>query len=294
MSEVHNSLLTNSMSFTVYQVCFLLAYALLLFLLCFTTSCTGSGYEDCYWGTCGSREFQYPFGKINSGCGDPKFQLNCSLDSNPLLLLNGDEYVILQPTILDSIRLNNHRMTIVNYNLWKSMPGGSCNPLGNYSQFWWPDSQFRIAHGYTNLTLWGHCNESIKGHKRHLCGADWYVIPNPESGRRFCQSNIQLPVSINFSFQRNEDLRTRLSAGFEITWHADTKRIRSCGVCKKSDGSCGYNISEPTKTFICYCPDGTSHTEICPTNSNGTFLEPLLPIRLRDPMLKLSPSIKLF
>eukprot|EP00253_Pinus_taeda_P022309 PITA_22309 len=149
------------------------------------------------------------------------------------------------------------------------MPRGSCNPLGNYSQFWRPDSQFRIAHGYTNLTLWGQCNESIEGYKRRLCGADWYVIPNPESGRRFCQSNIQLPVSNNFSFQRNGDLRTRLSTGFEITWYADTKSNRSCGACKTSGGSCGYNISESTKTFICYCPDGTSHTEICPTNSIG-------------------------
>ena len=140
-----------------------------------------------------------------------------------------------------------------------------------------------MDHGYTNITLCGQCNDRIyKGHMHRLCGANWYVIPNES----FCQINAQLPFRNNFSFQRNEDLRTRLSSGFEITWYGDTKRDRSCGACKNSGGSCGYNISEPAKKFICYCRDGTLHPEICPTNRIGTFPDRLLPIQLQTPILK--------
>jgi len=243
------------MPLTVYQVYFPVASTLLL-LFCFTTSCTGDHYQECHWDTCGDFEFSYPFGKINSGCGDPQFQLHCVSESYPLLNISGDEYLILQPSYLANDTLNNNKMTIIDYNLWKAMPGGGkCNSSGNYSQFWWPASHFRIAHGYTNLTLWGHCNESIKrksSHKRRLCGDDWYVISNPESGKRFCQSNLRVPVKNNFTIKKNEELSTRLLPGFEIAWHGDKKRDRSCGACLDSMGTCGYNISEPSSTFLCY------------------------------------------
>jgi len=263
-------LLTNSMPRNVCQVCFLAVASALPLLLCFPTSCLGSQYHGCLWDTCGDFEFSYPFGKINSGCGDPQFQLRC--DQNRYLLLNisGDEYLVLQPSFFGN-GIENSSITIINYNLWKTMSGKESNRSCSYSEFWWPASHFHIAHGYANLTLWRHCNESINGEsfqKWRLCGDDWYSISNAESGRRFCKTNLQLPISNKLSVKQNDDLITALSFGFEITWSVDTKRDRSCDACLDSKGSCGFDILNPT-TFLCYCFDSTSHPDRCPANVIG-------------------------
>jgi len=226
--------------------------------------------RGCLWDTCGDFEFSYPFGKIDSGCGDPKFQLHCDHNRYPLLNISGDEYLILQPSFFGNER-KNRSITIINYNLWKTMFGKECNCSGNYSEFWWPASLFHIAGAYTNLTLWKHCNESIEGkpesfQKWRLCVHDWYSISNPESGRRFCQTNLQLPIRNNLPINQNGDLIEIF--GFEITWYVDTERGRTCGACLDSEGRCGYDISKPT-TFLCYCPDGTSHSDRCPANAIG-------------------------
>eukprot|EP00253_Pinus_taeda_P028292 PITA_28292 len=259
------------MSRTASELCFLvIATTLLLPLLCIPTLCLGSEYQGCLWDTCGDFEFSYPFGKINSGCGDPQFQIHCDQNRYPLLNINGDEYLILQPSLFQN-GMKNPSITVINYNLSKILCGRENIPSGNYSEFWWPVSHFHVAGAYSNLTLWKHCNESIHGEsfqKLRVCGHDWYSISNPESGRRFCQSNIQLPVTNNLPVTQNGDLITQLPFGFEITWNVDTNRDRTCSACLDSQGGCGYDALKPT-TFLCYCSDGTSHLDRCPANTTG-------------------------
>jgi hypothetical protein len=128
-----------------------------------------------------------------------------------------------------------------------------------------------MAVRYTNLTLWRHCNESINGEKFQkwrLCGDDWYYFPPPESGTRFCQIDLQLPIQ-DFLIKQNGSL-TFLGQGFQSKRYVDTNRVQDCGACVNSNGQCGYNVSEQTR-FLCYCPDGSSRPDICPGNVTGRF-----------------------
>eukprot|EP00253_Pinus_taeda_P018633 PITA_18633 len=220
--------LSNSMSLTVY-IC-LLAFA----LLCSSITCLRTPYDVCKGvRKCGRLELSYPFGHKNRGCGDPDFQLDdCDhQDHFPLLNISGDQYRILEAPLDKSI-------TIINDKLW----GGKCNLSGNYSQFWLSGSHFEIVNSYTNITLGRHCDE-----KKLILGT---------STDRLCRTN-------RISQLSRSTIQTLLGQGFEITWNVDTNRYRSCGACLKSNGSCGYNITKPTK-FLCYCPNNTSHPSECP------------------------------
>jgi hypothetical protein len=138
----------------------------------------------------------------------------------------GNEYHILESSYLANSSIQ-RKLTIVNENLW----GGKCNLLGNYSQFWWPGSLFQISDGYTNLTLWKHCNqipENVHGNLS-LCGDDWYYSLSPHLNperRPFCNVS-QLPIK-NVSTQTINN-KTLLGQGFEVIWHVDPDRYQSCG-----------------------------------------------------------------
>jgi hypothetical protein len=255
------------MSFTV-RLCLVIASALLL-LLC-STSCLGGNYSDCVSDskTCGGIiEYSYPFAENGSGCGDPEFQLNsCNSDSEPRINIGGNEYRILASSYLRN-NSNFKIMRIVDDNLW----GNNCNFSGDYSQFWRSDSSFRINDAYTNLTLWKNCDQYIEnsnGLNLNLCGDNWnYSYSNLER-TPFCNA-FQLPISKSLSQQSQQSLNiTSLALGFNVTWHVDPTRYQRCGACLKSKGSCGYNISDPGSTFLCYCPNGTSNPDECP--GNGT------------------------
>lgn len=259
-------LLPNSMSLTL-RISSIVASAL-LFLLCSATSCLGGNFRDCVSNTftCGGIEVGYPFGINGSGCGDPEFQLHsCDSESHPLINIGGNEFHILQSSFLANSSVFKV-LTIVSSNLWGE---SICNLSGNYSQFWWPASQFQILETYTNLTLWKHCDDQIPGNisgNLSLCGEDWYYSLSPHFNLKRTPScnSFQLPIKENLSGMslNNQSL---LGQGFEVTWHLDPNRDESCEICLKSNGSCGYDILKPT-TFLCYCPSGRTHTDICPAN----------------------------
>lgn len=251
--------------------------ASVLLLLC-STSCLGSQYERCLWNnTCGAFQFSYPFGKINSGCGDPQFQLECGPGDhggNPLININGDEYHILEPYILDQ-NTSNNTMTIVHANYW----GGQCNLSANYHSLW-SGSYFHIRpNTSTNLSLWGYCDQSVVDNRNttstllqgRFCGDVWYYSLVPEAlSTSFCQAHLQIPISLNLPINGDSlpGQGQSTDTGFEITWDVDRNRDQRCRACLKSKGSCGYDISELTK-FLCYCPDGSSQLDKCV--GNGRF-----------------------
>lgn len=265
-------LLPNSMLLIVHLS--LVAFSLLL--LCSTTSCLGSQYRKCSQDSfrCGKFHLSYPFGRNGSGCGDPEFQIvDCDDHSGyPMLNISGE-----QSRILD-LFMPGSSMTIVNDNLF----GSKCNLSVNYSQLWLSDSDFRIsASTYTNLTLLAQCDKSNKEMSQlrplPLCGYDWYYkIRSPEDGVDFCETFVEVPINRNDlspEFTVNQAL---LRQGFGITWSIDQDRSRYCDSCSHSGGRCGFDISEPSSTFLCYCSDGSTKAKICP-HSHGTF-----PLRLQQ------------
>jgi hypothetical protein len=73
-----------------------------LFLSSLISSCLASYYDVCEdISQCGEFRFGFPFGLKNTGCGDPDFQLHCDQRAgNPLIDIGGDEYRILEPSLL--------------------------------------------------------------------------------------------------------------------------------------------------------------------------------------------------
>jgi len=258
------------------------ASALLLLLLCSSTSCLGSQYWECLLNnTCGGFEIGYPFGKINSGCGDPDFQLGCDLSGSPLLNISGNEYLISKPSLLRDDR--NHTVTIVNDSILVS-GDKLCELSGNYSQAWWSGSEFFQMDGYTNLTFWKNCDQIPRDNYGSeplsfwFCGDVWYYSLTSElqlDGTRFCKTHLQLPIHESYLSPMAINNETLKAQGFEVTWHVDPDRYQYCDACLKSIGSCGYNVLQPTM-FLCHCPDGTSHPYECPRN--GRFPDHLLQI----------------
>lgn len=249
---------------------FLLVASVLVLLLCSSLSCLASQYKKCVSDTitCEDIEFSYPFGKNGSGCGDPEFQLHsCDYESHPLINIGGNDYHILESSFLANSSTFKI-LRLLNDNLW----GEKCNFAGNYSQFWWTASPFQTLDTYTNITLWKHCDDQIPDtiprglpqHKLSLCGEDWHYSLSPLLDLKhipFCDA-FQLPIykaSPPFSINN----QTLLHKGFEVTWHVDSNRYQSCDDCLNSNGRCGYNISKP-RTFLCYCPDGSTHPDECP------------------------------
>lgn len=256
--------ISNSMSLLAY-LCFHAAFSL---LLC-STACLGSQYESCVSNnTCGSFEFSYPFGKNNSGCGDPQFQLECvpggDQGHNPVININGDEYQILEPSTLANT--SNNSMTIVHANYW----GGRCSLSAKYDLLW-SGSHFHIRpNTSTNLSVWGSCNQSAVDSSSTLfqgrfCGDLWYYSLTPQAIETgLCGAYLQIPISLSLSINADSlpGQEQYNDIGFEIAWDVDRNRDQKCRVCFGSKGICGYNISEPAK-FLCYCRDGSTQLDKC-------------------------------
>eukprot|EP00253_Pinus_taeda_P026877 PITA_26877 len=103
-----------------------------------------------------------------------------------------------------------------------------------------------------------HINGSVVQNKQNFSADPWHINGSLVQNKQ--NFSVEPQQSNRWALQINQ---TFLGQGFEITWNVDTNRYRSCGACLKSNGSCGYNITKPTK-FLCYCPNNTSHPSECP------------------------------
>lgn len=240
-----------------------------LLLLCISSiSCLGNQWDDCpSINKCGGSNFDYPFGKKGSGCGHPAFQLDCVGD-DLLLNISGEEYRILEHSMLANTS-SNRNMTIVNENL--------CNLYGNYTQPWWNGSElFHVAVGYTGMTVWGNCADGVDTHyaqklPESICGDGWYYSFSPEFdtvGTELCKTYLQVPV---YSSNPTQIFQWKLA--FDITWSVDPNSDQRCTDCFSSKGFCGYNNSESSEQFVCYCPHGKSYPDKC--HGNGRFPDSL-------------------
>uniref|UniRef100_A0A0C9S930 TSA: Wollemia nobilis Ref_Wollemi_Transcript_9656_2286 transcribed RNA sequence n=1 Tax=Wollemia nobilis TaxID=56998 RepID=A0A0C9S930_9CONI len=206
---------------------------------------------------CGDYVFNYPFGKKQSGCGDPALQLDCDNKQMPLLDINGSQYYILQPHYWPPFEPEDQsdKIKIVDKYLWLH----ECNlwPMNRSAQFWFTYSsdQFYIAGGYGNITLGTECGKNItalsdKEAIKLECRDDWYYFPYSALAQKYCKSQVQLPVIS----QIPSDPEKILENGFDIHWNLS----EGCADCESKNRSCIYD----THTRAIQCKGKSSNIAV--------------------------------
>eukprot|EP00253_Pinus_taeda_P028463 PITA_28463 len=212
--------------------------------------CLDAQYQNCEnTSKCGTMNITYPFGVGNSGCGHPKFQINCVQNSSPIIEIHGQSYTIL--------RFYTHKFVIAkgkNCNFFDHLDNKIHMPLSENG-----DDLFKIS-GKENRTLDVYrCNisfqdalDSIGEQELSKCNATVYYdfYRSGHSSIPGCSIE-QVDVEVG----KTQCVST------------DTQRDNSCNSCKASGGLCGYNILDSTWPFLCYCKGGP-RTDTCSGNGN--------------------------
>lgn len=210
--------------------------------------CLDAQYEICQntGSACGSMNITYPFGVRNRGCGLPSLQIDCVQNSSPVIEIHGQYYTILK--FADDT--NNF---VIFRNESCQFSDAPIN-IGSDSA----DTVFKLT-STTNWTLnVFKCNKSVhdtmEGQIKE-CNASVYYSSswdNPLAG---------------YSLPGCERQQVLVGVG-KMEWVSnDTIRDESCS---SSGGIRGYNISDSTEPFVCYCKDGPS-TNKCPGHSMLCF-----------------------
>jgi hypothetical protein len=210
----------------------------------------------------------YPFGVGKRGCGHPNFQINCVQNSSPVIQIHGRSYTILRlfsPKRFDIVRGDNCNFFYPPNNNLQIPPSEHGNALFNIS-------------GKENRTLYVYkCNIPFQdafnsnGGQLWKCNATvYYGFYNSGHPIRGCSME-QVDLEIE-------------KAGYVSN---DTQRDNGCKSCEASGGICGYNISDSTGPFLCYCKD-RPRTHKCPGNGMlyfnflQNYLELLVQLRCNE------------
>ncbi|GLJ09878.1 hypothetical protein SUGI_0117650 [Cryptomeria japonica] len=193
---------------------------------------------------CGNRFFEYPFGRKNSGCGDPALQLDCDLNVKmPLIDINGYQYYIVEPQAYMKGDPDHH-MRIVEKSMW----GDTCNPVtGNHSTEFWSKPPFHISEEFMDLSLWGECGEGEENREllsniSHTleCNKNWYYsFTSDLSLSTYCKSLVRLPI--RKSDRSNSRVDRMIQKGFTIAWNFS----KACEDCELRNMACIYDTSNP-------------------------------------------------
>ncbi|KAJ9562194.1 hypothetical protein OSB04_007354 [Centaurea solstitialis] len=215
---------------------------------------------------CGDERLEYPFyGSTRPAyCGRPGFQLTCESD---VLLLNYEsvDYRVLRMDRSTQI------ITVARNDLWvNSCPQYLHNTTYNSTLF--NDDNF----GQENVSLYYRCNSTLGTvpfleANRFDCDVnrtttDSYFIRTSLVDNSVtttfqsvqCNNHITVPVNQTWANQlgtpgaTTTQLRSALTAGFNLTWTADKN---DCDRCVRSNGRCGSNSTSP-ESFACYCASG--------------------------------------
>ncbi|CAH1451198.1 unnamed protein product [Lactuca virosa] len=242
--------------------------AILSIVLCFPAiSCqeTQRPFDVCGESVqCGDIPVEYPFWGLDrpAYCGHPGFQLTCP-SNVPLLNYESVNYRVLR---LDT---STQMITIARNDLWEnSCPRFLYDTSYNSTLFNGDNFDQR------NVSLYYNCNSSIgviplTTNYRFSCNvnesqSDSYfirtdqLIPSVASFLVQCQNRIDVPVNqssaarLGSGIATTDDLRSGLTAGFQLQWTANNNE---CDRCIRSNGQCGSNSTSPD-LFACYCATG--------------------------------------
>lgn len=204
----------------------------------------GNQYEICQSNkTCDNITFEYPFGVGKNGCGDPRFQVDCVLNSNPVIEINNQEYTILQHYQNNSFLIVKGQDCQFSDGLQASeFAGSGFNITSSYK---WTLNVYRCDASFVDIGgEFRKCNDTF-----HYTLSDLgYLVP-------LCGVPQQVTVY----------------DGISELLYDDTQRNESCTSCRGSGGICGYNVSvtDGVAPFLCYCEDGP-HTDKCSGKGKGT------------------------
>eukprot|EP01018_Ginkgo_biloba_P002859 Gb_26122 [translate_table: standard] len=241
-----------------------LAFTLGAFSLLLTTGFTNA--TQCRsW--CGKHTIKYPFG-LQEGCGHPEFQLTCNEDNDNV-----------------ELRLNSKLLTVkyLDYSNNKIIVRDS--QMSDCSGLRQEDPGFRLDTAGTNYSV-------IESTVLLLnCLAFQREIQvNPLNSQYDCRSPAcvafvtsclmnsapttccQLTSPVNLDLQplqcqsytsayspgRPMYDASRWSYGLVLEWDFPPDVLQACMDCQKSNGVCGYNVSDVQSNFLCICKYGNS------------------------------------
>ncbi|CAI9282647.1 unnamed protein product [Lactuca saligna] len=224
---------------------------------------------------CGAITVEYPFWGLNrpAYCGHPGFQLICP-SNVPLLNYESVNYRVLRSDT------STQTITIARNDLRESIcPRFLYNTSYNSTLFNGDNFDRR------NVSLYYNCNTSstvipLSANYRFNCNvnesqSDGYfittdqLIPSVANFLDQCQNRIHVPVNqssadrLATAIATTDDLRSGLTAGFQLQWTANNNE---CDRCIRSDGQCGSNSASPD-LFACYCANG--NFSLTCNNSDG-------------------------
>ncbi|KAH9306285.1 hypothetical protein KI387_010689, partial [Taxus chinensis] len=205
---------------------------------------------------CGNYTLDYPFGRKNSGCGDPALQVECDFEEEtPLLNVSGRQYYILEPE-------NNFHMKSMEWYknrtmkiLAKRLLVDQCDLSESIYEQFLKSTQFHIADGYSNLTLGKACvlSNVSELYTMSCNGYRYYNFLSPDSSIT-CESVFQVPVMNQEIGLLETEPMDQILKGLEITWSAR----KYCEDCESGHTNCD---NRKTQSF-CYCR-GISYSDKC-------------------------------
>lgn len=173
----------------------------------------------------------YPFGVGNRGCGLPRFQIDCVQNSSPTITIDGLNFTVLR---IDS---QSHFVFIFREE--------NCRFF---------DDHFHIGDAVFNVR--GKFNRTLNV---YTCSPR--EINTGKGDLRKCNASVYYSLFDSGNLM-NECFSTPIIVDVRrVAWVLnDTVRDE---MCRSSGGICGYNTSDSTEPFLCYCKDGP-RTDKCP------------------------------
>ncbi|KAI3696234.1 hypothetical protein L1987_79245 [Smallanthus sonchifolius] len=227
-----------------------------IFFLFNHSLCSDPWYESCVPKDCGDGlNITYPFfinGLQNSSCGYPGFALNCSNGSS-ILRISGTNFIV------NKINRTSRQIRLQNAAILTNRAEICHSKIENLTL---DQTRFSIDSATTTrLVLISNCSGSIDP------DLERYRIPGCGNSTRFvvaagdgnlrnlsdgCDGGggeiVEMPVELIGGMVDGRNYKEVVERGFLMTWQA-----ADCGVCERSGGRCGFNMS--AFQFICFCTD---------------------------------------
>ncbi|CAA7395311.1 unnamed protein product [Spirodela intermedia] len=208
----------------------------------------------------------FPFG-VAPGCGHPAFQIRCTPDNRSQITIAGFSFSILDfrgDSLLVSPCLGSRIDGVCVAGSSTAFPPSQIDLSS--SPFLFSDescSRLAMIHpcrsellrlppncsaivGGGRTGVWRSCLLSWPLHLLKGCNTSHYQRPNnSRDDRQGCESEMYASMA-DF-----------LRSGIWIEWRLTEDVYSSCSNCWKQNGACGFNLSDPTHSFLCLAPDVT-------------------------------------
>ncbi|CAA6659023.1 unnamed protein product [Spirodela intermedia] len=199
-----------------------------------------------------------------SGCGHPAFQIRCTPDNRSQITIAGFSFSILDfrgDSLLVSPCLGSRIDGVCVAGSSTAFPPSQIDLSS--SPFLFSDescSRLAMIHPCRSelLRLPPNCSAIVGGGEPAYGGPASCPAASPAEGLQY------FPLSASQQLQgRSPGVRVRdvrfmadfLRSGIWIEWRLTEDVYSSCSNCWKQNGACGFNLSDPTHSFLCLAPD---------------------------------------